>query len=125
MALQSKLFKGDPVFEACLVKDSAHITPGAVGDHISKIHTALFVVDNYSVSPRELAAKSYGPSTAAGILAFKRKRDIINFSYQTQADNIVGKMTIAALDKEVLRRENPPPPVDYHRWAWTTLRNKE
>jgi hypothetical protein len=125
MALQSKLFKGDPKFEACLVKDSAHITSGAVGDHVSKIHTALFVVDNYSVSPRELAAKSYGNSTAAGILAFKRKRNIVNFSYQTQADNIVGKMTIAALDKEVLHRENLPPPVDYHRWAWTTLRNKE
>lgn len=27
--------------EACLVKDSAHITPGARGDHVKKIQTAL------------------------------------------------------------------------------------
>ena len=53
----------------------------------------------------------YGPSTADVVLAYKRKRNIINYSYQTTADNIVGKMTMAALDKEMLAREiNPPPP---------------
>ena len=56
MALISKLFKGDPAFEICLVRDSAHITPGAVGAHVSKIHTALFIFDNYSVAPMELSA---------------------------------------------------------------------
>jgi hypothetical protein len=40
------------------------------------------------------------------VLAYKKKRNIINRSYQTQADNIVGKMTIAALDKEVFAKEN-------------------
>jgi hypothetical protein len=125
VALQSKLFRGDKAFEACLVNDAAHIAPGAKGDHVSKIHTALFAVDHFQVSPRELLAQSYGPSTTAGVLAFKRKRKIINYSYQTQADNIVGKMTIAALDKEVLRKENPPAPFDQERWAWTSLRNKK
>lgn len=42
------------------------------------------------------------------MLTFKRARKIINFSYQTQADDIVGKLTIAALDKEVKAKERPP-----------------
>jgi hypothetical protein len=75
-----------------------------VGDHVSKIHTALFILDEVSVSAEELATTRYGPSTAAAVLAFKRKRKIINWSYQTQADNIVGKMTIAAMDKELIMR---------------------
>ena len=37
MSLKSRIFKGDPVFEACLVRDNAHITPGAVGKHVGKI----------------------------------------------------------------------------------------
>jgi len=112
MPLQSKLFGGDPVFEACLLKDSAHITPGAKGKHVSKIHTALAVLDNYAVAAGELSSGAYGGSTAAGVLAYKRKRKIINPSYQTQADNIVGKMTIAALDAEMFENEkvSPPPP---------------
>jgi len=40
------------------------------------------------------------------VLASKKKRRIINFTYQTQADDIVGKMTIAALDKEMVTFEN-------------------
>jgi hypothetical protein len=40
-------------------------------------------------------------------LAFKKKRNIINPSYQSQADNIVGKMTIAALDREIFDKEKP------------------
>jgi hypothetical protein len=38
-------------------------------------------------------------------LSYKKKRNIINRSYQTQADNIVGKMTIASLDNEMMARE--------------------
>jgi hypothetical protein len=44
----------------------------------------------------------YGPSTADAVLTYKTTRNIVNRSYQTQADNIVGKMTIAAMDKELL-----------------------
>jgi hypothetical protein len=104
MGLQSPIFRGVRALEACLLYHSAHIVQGAVGDHVSKIHTALFILDKVSVSAKELATKRYGPSTAAAVLAYKRKRKIINWSYQTQADNIVGKMTIAAMDKELIMR---------------------
>jgi lysozyme family protein len=50
----------------------------------------------------------YGAATAAAVLAYKKKRNIINHSYQAQADNIVGKMTVAALDKEMVEREQAP-----------------
>jgi hypothetical protein len=55
-----------------------------------------------------VVGKKYGPSTARAVLTFKRARNIINRSYQTQADDIVGKMTIAELDKELVKLENPP-----------------
>lgn len=112
MGLQSQLFRGDQQLEACLVKDSAHVVPGAIGTHVGKIQTALLTLDNPVIDASELAAQRYGPSTAAGVLAYKRKRKIINFSYQTQADNIVGKMTIASLDREMVLEETHICPVD-------------
>jgi peptidoglycan hydrolase-like protein with peptidoglycan-binding domain len=57
---------------------------------------------------RQLRTGRYGKSTAAAVLAFKTKRKIINYSYETQVDNIVGKMTIAALDNEMVLRESRP-----------------
>ena len=45
--------------------------------------------------------QTYGPSTAAAVLSYKTKRQIINRSYQTTPDSIVGKMTIASLDAEM------------------------
>ena len=39
------------------------------------------------------------------MLAYKQVRQIINRAYQTQADNVVGKMTIARLDEEIARVE--------------------
>ena len=123
MPLRSKLFRGDPKLEACLVNDSAHIITGAVGPHVSKIHTALFATDGADVAAAELQAARYGPSTAAAVLAFKRKRDIVNRSYQTQADDIVGKMTIAALDGEMALGEVTPPfPTAGQEASWTTRR---
>ena len=110
MALQSSLFKGDPVFEACLTRDSAHITPGARGIHVAKIQYALMVLDRYLPAKSELDTGTYGRSTAEGVLAFKQRRNIINYSYQRTADNIVGKMTIAALDAEIFRLESRPLP---------------
>ncbi len=111
MGLQSKLFRDNAALQACLVQDSAHIKEGAVGDHVSKIHSALFALDGVSVSPDELQAARYGPSTAAAVLAFKRKRNIINHAYEKQVDNIVGKMTVAALDREMLRKEQEQRPL--------------
>jgi len=108
MPLQSKLFNGNRALEACLVQDSAHITEGAVGEHVAKIHTALFAIDGLPVSPDELRTCTYGKSTVKAVLAFKTKRNIINYSYERKVDSIVGKMTIAALDKELLRKEAEP-----------------
>jgi peptidoglycan hydrolase-like protein with peptidoglycan-binding domain len=105
MPLSSSFFRGDAKLEACLVSDPAHVTPGATGDHVRKIQLALHLLNESRIDASELAARRYGPTTAAAVLAYKRKRQIINFSYQTTADNIVGKMTIASLDKEMLQFE--------------------
>ncbi len=105
MPLVSRLFRGDKKLEAVLTSDPAHITPGSTGEHVSKIHTALLIADGASVASHELATQSYGPSTAKAVLRFKQKRNIVNHAYQKSADNIVGKMTIAALDHAVANRE--------------------
>ncbi|MDQ2979658.1 MAG: hypothetical protein M3R62_10595, partial [Acidobacteriota bacterium] len=88
-------------------QDSAHVTPGASGDHVAKIQAVVMFLDNAVIADAEVQAKRYGPSTAAAVLNFKKKRRIINPAYQTQADNIVGKMTIRALDDELESRQSP------------------
>src|ERR1700760_2710691 len=108
MALQSKLFKGDPKLEACMVNDKAHVLQGARGQHVSKLQQALDALGDQAIGPDEIASKTYGPSTASAVLSYKKKQKIINLSYQTKADNIVGKMTIASLDKEMQQLEKPP-----------------
>jgi hypothetical protein len=106
--LASNLFKDDLSLQACLEHNAAHVTPGSSGEHVHLIQIALADIDNLSIDSSELEGKLYGPSTAAVVLAFKRKRKIINFSYQTSEDDIVGKMTIAALDKEMFDRQYTP-----------------
>src|SRR5262245_18643035 len=100
--LRSKLFHGDPNLEAAAVANPAHIMLGASGPHVRKIQTALMLVDGAAISADEVQRTFYGASTAAAVLAYKQKRNIINRSYQTHADNIVGKMTTASLDSEML-----------------------
>jgi peptidoglycan hydrolase-like protein with peptidoglycan-binding domain len=87
MALQSHLFRGDLKLEAAAVSDRDHIVPGAFGDHVRKIQLALIRLDGATVTPDG----AYGPPTAAAALAYKQRRNIINYSYQTKADNIVGR----------------------------------
>jgi hypothetical protein len=106
MPLQSRLFRGVEELEACLVRDPAHILLGAQGDHVGKIQLALRLTDLARIVPGELADQSYGPATASAVLSYKQKRRIINFAYETKADNIVGKMTIATLDREMILWEN-------------------
>lgn len=108
MALQSKLFRGDQQLEGCLVRDSAHVTPGAIGAHVAKIQAAVALLDGARIDAGDIQAKRYGGSTAAAVLAYKKARGIINRTYQTQADNIVGKMTIASLDAELVQQEQAP-----------------
>ncbi len=96
--LRSELFRGDARLEKALNSDPGHIVPGDRGEHVRKIQLALIQLDGAPIQ----ADGQYGPATAAAVLAYKRKRSIINPSYQTQADNIVGRMTMAALDREML-----------------------
>jgi len=105
MALTSRTFQGDKQLEACLISDPAHVTQGATGEHVAKIQAALMILEGAKIDRQETATKHYGSSTAAAVLAYKTKRRIINFTYETKADNIVGKMTIAALDREMLQFE--------------------
>jgi peptidoglycan hydrolase-like protein with peptidoglycan-binding domain len=101
VTLKSTLFRNDPKLEAAATSDPAHITPGTTGPHVGKIQRALIELDGALIS----ADSNYGPATATAVLAYKKKRNIINTSYQTEADNIVGKMTMASLDAEMFERE--------------------
>ena len=102
MPLVSLLLRDEPRLQACLVADAAHVVPGATGRHVSLIQKVLLVLDKAPISAAELRSGLYGPTTTAAVLAYKRKRSIVNRAYQTTADNIVGKMTIAKMDSEVL-----------------------
>ncbi|MEO8805615.1 MAG: hypothetical protein ABI433_06010 [Burkholderiaceae bacterium] len=109
MGLLSLLFRGNAALEACAVRDEAHILVGAKGEHVAKIQFALFRIDRSTIDRNELVSQTYGNSTAAAVLQYKQRRAIINRSYQSAADNIVGKMTIAALDRELLSVQRPFP----------------
>lgn len=101
MPLESNLFKGDQKLEAAAVSDPAHIVQGAHGEHVRKIQMALIALDGAAIT----ADGSYGPATAKAVYEFKKKRDIVNRAYQSTPDSIVGKMTMAALDREMAERE--------------------
>ena len=117
MPLTSRMLKGDPAFESALVNDRAHITPGSRGNQVWKIQAALMIVMDPppKIAGNELAtkAKFYGPTTTAAVLEFKRTRDIINRSYENDYDPIVGKMTVAQLDKELRDKEGGDPSPGY------------
>jgi peptidoglycan hydrolase-like protein with peptidoglycan-binding domain len=102
MPLESKLFRGDPRLEACLISDPAHITPGSRGEHVAKIQLALNTLDNAGLKFDGI----YGPATAQAVMNYKNdpSRRILQ-PFQTTADNIVGKRSIASLDREMLASE--------------------
>ncbi len=108
MPLSSRLFHGVIALETCLTNDQAHVTPGAQGDHVRLIQRALIMLGDKTIPTTEYVAGLYGPRTAAAVLDYKKRRSIINASYQTTPDNIVGKMTIASLDRDVLAKQNIP-----------------
>src|SRR5262245_5915363 len=101
MPLESRTLRDNAALQKCLVSDPAHVTPGACGEHVGLIQKCVLVLDASRIAPDELRTRTYGPSTAAAVLSYKRARKIINRTYQSQADNIVGKMTIARLDEEI------------------------
>src|SRR5688572_379324 len=104
MALRSKLFLNDSKIEAAAVSDAAHIMSGARGEHVRKIQLALIQLDGATIKFDGI----YGPATAAAVLAYKRRRNIVNRAYQTTADNIVGQMPVAAMDNELQASESDP-----------------
>ncbi len=110
MVLKSHLFRDDAKLNACLVLDASHVTHGALGEHVGKIQVALMDLDGLTISRADLDAKRYGTSTAAAVLAYKKKRKIINPAYQSHEDDIVGKMTIASLDRDMIARQKPNKP---------------
>ena len=101
MALISKLFKGDPIFERCLIDDAGHITPSSKGFHVAKIQDASMKLERVFPANAERDHAFYGLTTAKAVLSYKTKRRIINTNYQHAPDNIVGKMTIKAMDAEM------------------------
>jgi peptidoglycan hydrolase-like protein with peptidoglycan-binding domain len=108
MSLSSNLFSGNSRLEACLVSHPSHVVPGDIGEHVQLIQIALMEIDGATIDQAELGAQRYGPSTAGAVLAYKKKRSVINPAYQTAPDNIVGKMTIASLDRDMLDLEHIP-----------------
>src|SRR5690348_14591853 len=102
MPLKSRLFRGNKRLEQCLVSHAAHVVPGDSGPHVGDIQIALEYLDGLYISPDEKSQMLYGPTTADAVLEFKRARKIINPSYQTTEDNIVGIMTMTRLDEEML-----------------------
>jgi len=103
--LRSELFRGDPRLEKTLVSDPHHVVIGDRGEFVSKIQFAVLTLEGGSIGPNELQGRLYGPETARAVLAYKTRRNIINTSYEKTADNIVGKMTIRALDDEMVLYE--------------------
>ena len=106
--LKSDLFKDDARLEACATTPSAHIaltSPPQKGERVAKIHAALANLqpDGPVIADPEEEQLIYGPTTAEAVLGYKRARNIINLNYQTTADNIVGQMTIKAMDAELLQ----------------------
>lgn len=102
---KSRLFRDDTRLAAVLVDDAKHVTQGDQGPHVSKIQCAVLMLEGGEIAGDEAAQSRYGPTTAQAVLAYKTRRKIINFSYQTKADNIVGKMTMRALDEEMALAE--------------------
>ena len=105
MPLTSNWFRTNDRLQRCLVSDPSHVTEGDRGDHVKLIQGALATIDTADVAIDELARGTYGKTTAHAVLRFKTARKIINFGYQTKPDNIVGRMTIRALDAEMALKE--------------------
>lgn len=115
MALESKIFTipPDQKLKDCAENPSGHISQTAnnQGGHVSRIQTALrllaqtepnlAVFTNKPEFNKDFADRKYGKGTADAVLNYKIGRVIIDRSRQTQADNIVGKMTIDWLDNEM------------------------
>jgi hypothetical protein len=109
MPLQSDSLRGDRLLEAAAISNPAHILKPSTGIHVSKIQRALMQLDGAQIDKNELDLGRYGDSTESAVLRYKDKRNIINRSYEDAVDPIVGIMTMASLDKELLIKEQADP----------------
>jgi hypothetical protein len=117
MPVQSNLFTSDlnarDRLNKALESDPDHIVPGAVGDHVAKIQTALSLLGTVAINSNEVDQKLYGPTTANAVEAFKAscKPPLLNF--KNSLDNITGKKTTRELDRQMqeFEKNNPSPPA--------------
>jgi hypothetical protein len=124
----------DNALENCATRDDGHVSikSNRVGPHVHKIQQALLRIaardpklrGKVVISAGEINAQTYGSSTAQAVLAYKKDRHIINLSYQTSADDIVGIMTISRLDDEIAGIEPPVPPARTHEQIITDALNR-
>lgn len=100
----------DPLLRACLERDSAHIGPGDSGDHVRKIQTALTRIESASLG---LENGMFGMLTTTAVRKYKdAPRRRLHQSWQTKADEFVGRRTIKSLDDELFRLEKGlTPPI--------------
>ena len=105
--LRSKLFSGNRELKEASENHARHIVRNhkQTGDFVSKIQEALIILDNAILTGSEIPDQRYGNSTADAVLAYKTSRGVINHTYQKTADDIVGIMTMARLDKDMLEIE--------------------
>jgi hypothetical protein len=120
MILTSDLFQNVKELEDCAKLDSKHIVADEPplrrgknnqGPHIALIHKALRRIMPSPSFGLEEATETYGPKTAEVVRQFKAAQTppILNQALgQTVPDNIVGKRTIVALDKQAARKKQPP-----------------
>ena len=106
MPLQSTIFRNEERLQSCAINDVSHLILGTKGHHVRLVQTALVNLNFGGIHGREYVDGHYGQTTADAVLRYKTSRKIINFSYQTRPDNIVGKMTITMLDGEMRDLEN-------------------
>jgi hypothetical protein len=103
--LRSKFLSQSKRLQDCLLHDNSHVQFGDRGDYVHIIQLAVMAVEPVSISKDELNSQHYGKTTQDAVLKYKTRRNIVNATYQKNADAIVGKMTIKALDDELVKRE--------------------
>jgi hypothetical protein len=106
--------------QQCAENDAKNIYQGndPVGDHVTAIHEALFLILPSVDLGDELSSSRYGPLTAAAVVKFKSDGKLngtggpILQPWQSTPDPIVGKRTVEALDKELKKRQLGPAPPE-------------
>ena len=103
---KSNLFKNPPnaALERCATKPDGHVSikDNKTGPHVHRIQEALLRIgasdpdlrDKISITASEINSQTFGETTRKSVAAYKIKRNIVNTSYQSTPDDIVGVMTI-------------------------------